>query len=135
MASPHSTASVVFRPIEPIDESKLDPKDVAFRRAMAECEPDRQALTRELTPMFQDLWRGALESLETILPQFRDEGSADFKLHVALRSRILKLGNDQVRKLPEVLKNYAVRQVYERQVTQRVKFSNVPILPQGIEPE
>lgn len=96
---------------------------------MRGCEPDRVALLKELEPLFRDLWGTALKEVETCLPDFRVEGSADAKLHAAIRGRVLTAGNAKLRELPGIVKNYAVRQVYERVVETRQRINTPVILP------
>jgi hypothetical protein len=96
---------------------------------MRECEPDRLALAEELKPLFKELWDEALKAVEACLPDFREPGSADFKLHLSLRNRILNVGNSRVRVLPNILKNYALRQVFQRVVETRQRINTPVVLP------
>ena len=105
-----------------------------LRQAMRDCEPDRKALTDDLEPLFRAIWTEALECLETVLPDFRELGSADAKLHAALRRRILNCGNGQSRELAKVLKSYFVQQIFQRQVTvHTVATHGIYRLPVGVE--
>ena len=84
------------------------------RKDLAKYEPDRVALKGEIDPLFKDLMHEAIAAVETCLPDFRVAGSADAKMHMALRNRLLNVGNGKMRSIPEITKNYIVQQVYER---------------------
>jgi len=108
-------------------QGEVPPKDLA--QIMRECEPDRQALIAELTPLFRELWTAALTEVETCLPDFKEPGSADFKLHMSIRNRVLNIGNAKLRELPLILKNYAVSQVFQRQVVLTQRVNSPVVLP------
>jgi len=90
---------------------------------MAKCQPDRVALTAELDPLFKQLMGEALRAIEAALPDFREPGSTDARLHATLRTAILNKANAQIRELPLILKNYLMQQVYIRQVVMRVSVN------------
>jgi len=95
-------------------------------KLLQECQPDREALTTELTGMFREVWEEGLKAVEAALPEFRRAGSADQKLHSRLRNLVLNKGNGQVRELRNVLKNYYLKQLFERQVVAKVNV-NTPV--------
>lgn len=105
-----------------------------LREAMLACQSDRQALAEEIAPLFKQLWGEALKCLETALPDYREPGSLDAKLHAALRSRILNEGNSKIRELPVILNNYLLNQVFTREVVTKVKMPTEGVfnLPVGI---
>lgn len=103
----------------------------ALARFMRECEPDRAALAEELEPLFRDLFAEALKAVETCLPDFMEPGSADARLHHSARNRILNVGNAKIRELPSILKNYAVSQVFEREVVVRQRVNTPVALPES----
>ena len=106
----------------------------AVRKAMRECEPARQELAAELKPLFEQVWKEALECLETALPDFLTPGTADAKLHRSLRNRILNTGNAKVRELPNLLKNYFLQHVFQRSVTvHAIQTHGIHKLPVGVE--
>jgi hypothetical protein len=92
---------------------------VSVAELLQKCQPDREALIAELTPLIQEVMREALRGIETALPDFKELGSADAKLHAGLRSRILNVANGKIRELPLILQNYLLQQVYVRQVVLR----------------
>ena len=92
---------------------------------MAKCQPDRVALTAEIEPLFKQLMGEALRAVEAALPDFREPGSTDARMHATLRTTILNKANAQVRELPLILKNYLVQQVYTRQVVMRASVNEV----------
>jgi len=117
--------------LAPQDDGGLD----KLNQAMRDCEPDRKALIADLEPLFRAVWTESLECLETVLPNFRELGSADAKLHAALRRRILNCGNNQSREqAAKVVKSYFVQQVFQRQVTTyTVATHGIHRLPVGVE--
>ncbi len=84
------------------------------RKDLAKYEPDRIAIKGEIDPLFKDLMHEAIAAVEACLPDFRVAGSADSKLHLSLRNRLLNVGNGKMRAIPGITKNYIVQQVYER---------------------
>ena len=70
--------------IEPVGDGVGDGVG-GLHAAMRESEPHRQELLAELSPLFRQVMHEALCCLETALPDFREPGSADAKLHNALR--------------------------------------------------
>ena len=119
-------------PATPGSSSAPDPN--ALSRQMAACDPDRQALAVELEAAIKEVYAEALRCLETCLTDFREPGSADAKLHGALRNRILNVGNAKARELQQILKNYHVVQVFQRvvEVRQRLGTGGVHDLPRGV---
>ncbi len=105
-----------------------------LREAMRACQPDRQALIDEVAPLFRQLWAEALTCLETALPDHREPGSADAKLHSALRNRILNAGNSKAREFQTILNNYLLTQVFKREVVTRIQMPSYGIhnLPVGV---
>ena len=92
---------------------------VDIAELLQKCQPDRTALVAELTPLIKEVMGEALRAIETALPDYKELGSADAKLHAGLRSRILNVANGKIRELPLILQNYLLQQVYVRQVVLR----------------
>lgn len=98
-------------------------------KLLQECHPDREALIRELEPLFRELWTEGLKAVESALPDFRQAGSADQKLHVRLRNMLLNKGNAQVREVRNILRNYYLKQMFARQLVEKIHIGEKVKIP------
>ena len=57
--------------------------------------------------------RSILVELEMLLPHKKDDGSDNEIKFSNLRRHVLRLGNDRVRLMREVLKDYSIKKVYD----------------------
>src|ERR1035437_57407 len=73
---------------------------------LVKCAPDRLALNKEIDELIGALQFAAIRAVETALPDFREPGSTDCKLHGALRNDLLNKFNGKRRELLNVTKNY-----------------------------
>ena len=77
----------------------------------------------------------AIRAVETALPDFREPGSTDCKLHGALRNDLLNKFNGKRRELLNITKNYLVTQVFVREVVTHIQIAGTGVhnLPPGVE--
>ncbi len=66
-----------------------------------------------LAKRFQEMFRQNLSLLEVVFPHTKDDGSDAEKSFNALRSRILRSGNDAVRELDKIFENYVIFKLFE----------------------
>ena len=97
---------------------------------LRQCQPDRESLNQEIDALLGTLQFSAIRAVETALPDFREPGSSDAKLHAALRNDLLNKFNGKRREIAAITKNYVVQQVYIREVVMNVQVPRP--LPLGI---
>ena len=79
-----------------------------------EMEGNSNAKLKEiLANRISDLFRSNLSLLEIVLPHDKGDNSDNEKDFNALRSRILRVGNDTVRDLDRIFENFVVFELYE----------------------
>ena len=102
---------------------------------LVKCAPDRLALNKEIDELIGALQFAAIRAVETALPDFREPGSTDCKLHGALRNDLLNKFNGKRRELLNVTKNYLVTQVFVREVVTHIQIAGTGVhnLPPGVE--
>jgi hypothetical protein len=88
---------------------------------LRQCQPDRESLNQEIDALLGALQFSAIRAVETALPDFREPGSSDAKLHAALRNDLLNKFNGKRREIAAITKNYVVQQVYIREVVMNVQ--------------
>ena len=88
---------------------------------LRQCQPDRESLNQEIDTLLGALQFSAIRAVETALPDFREPGSSDAKLHAALRNDLLNKFNGKRREIAAITKNYVVQQVYIREVVMNVQ--------------
>ena len=102
---------------------------------LVKCAPDRLTLNKEIDELIGALQFAAIRAVETALPDFREPGSTDCKLHGALRNDLLNKFNGKRRELLNVTKNYLVTQVFVREVVTHIQIAGTGLhnLPPGVE--
>jgi hypothetical protein len=102
---------------------------------LVKCAPDRLTLNKEIDELIGALQFAAIRAVETALPDFREPGSTDCKLHGALRNDLLNKFNGKRRELLNVTKNYLVTQVFVREVVTHIQIAGTGVhnLPPGVE--
>lgn len=78
-----------------------------------------------LSERFKDMFWSVLSLLEIAFPHEKGDGSENEKKFNALRSKVLRIGNDSVRELDEVFENYATFKIFEYQRRQRANAETV----------
>lgn len=87
---------------------------VTLGELLKDGEPDRLHLEKELSQLFQVFFGQVLGYLEVSVPGENGTKAKNFAL---LRSKILGSGNDKLRQMQDLLKDYFVKKVYERKRT------------------
>ena len=126
------TATVISAPPS-ISPSHPDPQSIGPASPddlLRQCQPDRESLNQEIDALLGALQFSAIRAVETALPDFREPGSSDAKLHAALRNDLLNKFNGKRREIAAITKNYVVQQVYIREVVMNVQVPRP--LPLGI---
>ena len=102
---------------------------------LVKCAPDRLTLNKEIDELIGALQFAAIRAVETALPDFREPGSTDCKLHGALRNDLLNKFNGKRRELLNITKNYLVTQVFVREVVTHIQIAGTGVhnLPPGVE--
>ena len=72
---------------------------------------DAKLAEQDITRLFHNCFNGVLDALSMRFPHTRDDGSANEAEYKAIRAKILRIGNDQLRILPKVLSAYRVQKV------------------------
>jgi len=101
---------------------------------LQEFDKDRKALMAQLLPGYQRVWFESLKCIEEILPDRNSPGSSDSRLYSAMRHRILDVGNAVAREAERIMQCFAVKEVIERKVVERVELPTHGVfkLPDGV---
>lgn len=74
---------------------------------------DHLLLMTQVEHSFSGFMRSILVELEMLLPHKKDDGSDNQIKFSNLRKHLLRLGNDRVRLIREVLRDYSIQKVYD----------------------
>lgn len=66
-----------------------------------------------ISKRFQDMFSKTLIYLEVAFPHQKGDGSENEKRFNSIRSQILRIGNDNIRELDNVLNSFVIFQLYE----------------------
>jgi hypothetical protein len=100
-----------------------------IQKALNETREDRDALERLLSPLFKTLWTDFLNVLFEVFPHDPGDKSDNERFFNALRHRVLRVGNDQVRALPMILKDFVMYRVRKTEIK---RISIRQTVPAGI---
>jgi hypothetical protein len=77
---------------------------------------DIKLIEQDVTRLFHNCFNGILDALSMRFPHTRDDGSSNEAEYKAIRAKILRIGNDQLRILPKVLSAYCVQKVADVEI-------------------
>lgn len=63
-------------------------------------------IVSEISGLFHSLFSDTLNMLSMRFPHSKGDGSVNEKEYLAMRSRVLRCGNDKLRQLPKIIGNY-----------------------------
>jgi len=79
---------------------------------------DSASLKDAIVHLFNSHFSDVLNMISFIFPHQRGDGSDNEKLFMTYRSKILRSGNNKVRDLDEVIKEYAVKKIMDVETTE-----------------
>lgn len=102
-------------------------------KALNDSARDRVTLEKEIKVLFTTLWTDFLNIAFEWFPHNKNDRSPNERAYNGIRHRVLRVGNDQVRRLPIILGDYVTVQVRKTQVTKYVVRGTGPFnLPAGV---
>jgi len=79
-----------------------------------------------ITKRFQDMFSQTLFYLEIAFPHEKGDGSSEEKQFNAIRSKILRVGNDNIRELENLLDSFVIFKLYEyKQILSKVTQTDI----------
>jgi len=84
---------------------------------------DGKLLEDSVRRLFNKLLSETLDVLSSRFPHVKDDGSQNETEFLGLRSKILRLGNNKIREIPEILRDFTTVHTHET-VVERYELKN-----------
>jgi hypothetical protein len=88
-----------------------------------ENKSDGLLMQEAITRLFNSHFSEVLDILSSRFPHTKGDGSANEVEFQGLRAKILRSGNNKVRKMPEVFKQYVICKVFEDAKVEEVRVA------------